>query len=130
MPTSSNSNARGVDTIAYSQDGTRKITVQVKALSKKNPVPMGGGARHLIADYLVIARCVWTDSPEFFIAASREIAGRIHVGRKNGKESHWLQPKDYSAFAGRWEVIGSGNVVPRSSLRESMRAAIPGRTQG
>lgn len=38
MPTSRN--ARGVDIIAYSQDASSKIAVQVKALSKRAPVPV------------------------------------------------------------------------------------------
>ena len=39
MPTARN--ARGVDIIAYSQDATRKLAIQVKALSKRHPVPLG-----------------------------------------------------------------------------------------
>lgn len=39
MPTSRN--ARGVDIVAYNQDATRFIGVQVKALTKRNPVSLG-----------------------------------------------------------------------------------------
>ena len=37
MPTARN--ARGIDLIAYNQDGSKFIGVQVKSLSKRNPVP-------------------------------------------------------------------------------------------
>lgn len=37
MPTARN--ARGVDIIAYNRDCSRMISIQVKTLSKKNPVP-------------------------------------------------------------------------------------------
>jgi hypothetical protein len=39
MPTARN--ARGVDIIAYSSDASRFIGIQVKTLSKRNPVPLG-----------------------------------------------------------------------------------------
>ncbi|MGE0013944.1 MAG: hypothetical protein AB7S62_17135 [Azoarcus sp.] len=39
MPTARN--ARGVDIIAYSRDASRFVGVQVKALSKRNPEPLG-----------------------------------------------------------------------------------------
>ena len=39
MPTARN--ARGVDIIAYSADASRFLGIQVKALSKRNPVPLG-----------------------------------------------------------------------------------------
>ncbi len=39
MPTSRN--ARGIDVMCFSMDGTRMLSVQVKSLSKKNPVPIG-----------------------------------------------------------------------------------------
>lgn len=41
MPTARN--ARGVDIIAYSRDASRFVGVQVKALSKRNPVRLGAG---------------------------------------------------------------------------------------
>src|SRR5438552_2041836 len=40
MPTARN--AKGIDILIYSQDATRTHTLQVKALSKRNPVPLGG----------------------------------------------------------------------------------------
>jgi hypothetical protein len=36
MPTSRN--ARGIDVICFSMDGTRTLSIQIKSLSKKNPV--------------------------------------------------------------------------------------------
>ena len=39
MPTSRN--ARGIDIIAYSADASRFVGIPVKALSKRNPVPLG-----------------------------------------------------------------------------------------
>src|SRR5207245_8832119 len=54
MPTARN--ARGIDVLAYSQDGSRTVTVQVKALSKRNPVPIGAKTDALIADSVLIVR--------------------------------------------------------------------------
>src|SRR5437879_4158275 len=47
MPTSRN--ARGVDIIAYSQDGSCKLTFQVKALSKPTNAGLGKNLSHVIA---------------------------------------------------------------------------------
>ena len=41
MPTARN--ARGVDVIAYDRGATRMIALQVKTLSKRDPVPLGSG---------------------------------------------------------------------------------------
>ena len=38
MPTSRN--ARGIDLVCYSGDGSKFLGVQVKSLSKRNPVPL------------------------------------------------------------------------------------------
>jgi hypothetical protein len=35
-------NARGIDIIIYSQNASKKYTIQVKSLSKRAPVPLGG----------------------------------------------------------------------------------------
>lgn len=108
MPTSRN--ARGIDVLGYSQCGKRTITVQVKALSKAAPVPLGtdpGLCNMLIAEYLVIARGV-RDVPEFFVAKTEVVKPFVHVGTKNGKTSCWLQPKSYEAFKDEWSTIGTG----------------------
>ena len=48
MPTARN--ARGVDIIAYSRDASRFVGVQVKALSKRNPVPLGTSLDKVMGD--------------------------------------------------------------------------------
>ena len=37
------------------------------------------------------------------------IRDRIHEGVKDGKISHWLQPKGYQEFKDNWEIIGKGS---------------------
>jgi len=108
MPTSRN--ARGIDVLGYDQQGTEKITVQVKALSKAAPVPLGTDPTlcNLIADYFVIARGVRGETPEYFIARTEDVRPLVHTGEKNGKKSCWLQPKDYKQFKDKWETIGKG----------------------
>jgi hypothetical protein len=105
MPTSRN--ARGIDILGYDQRGRRTITVQVKALSRSAPVPLGRDKDlcNLIADYLVIARGV-RETLEYFVARTEEVRPLVHTGVKDGKTSCWLQPKAYEPFRGRWETIG------------------------
>lgn len=125
MPTARN--AKGIDILGYSEDGTQTITVQVKSLSKRSPVPMGAGATSLIADFFIVARRIDTQAPEFFVAGSRDIQPLIHIGHKNGKTSYWLQQKEYETFQNQWEMIGSGfRSVERSKIESQLLEVVNG----
>jgi hypothetical protein len=105
MPASRN--ARGIDILAYSQDAIRRPTIQVKSLSKRSPVPLGTKLEHFFADFVVVCRYVDRDQPECFVLTSAEVQKLAHCGVKDGKESYWLQPKQYESdlFRDRWERI-------------------------
>jgi hypothetical protein len=108
MPTARN--ARGVDIVIYNQDASQTHTVQVKALSRRSPVPLGGKIERLFGDYFVICRNVSSEVPECFILTPDEVRQLAHRGEKNGVTSYWLQPKQYETvgFRERWERIGQG----------------------
>lgn len=107
MPTARN--ARGVDIIAYSQDATRKLAIQVKALSKRNPVPLGTSLEKVMGDVWVVVNKVAT-SPSAFILLPSEVRVLAKRGEKEGRVSFWLQPTAYDqeTFKERWERIGHG----------------------
>jgi hypothetical protein len=107
MPTSRN--ARGIDILIYSQDATRKHTIQVKTLSRRSPVPPGGKDDNSIflADYLIVCRIV-SDTPEVFITKPENIRNNIHRGEKDGRISYWLQPMQYEMYKDNWDEIGVG----------------------
>jgi hypothetical protein len=107
MPTARN--AKGIDIVIYSQDASRTHTIQVKALSKRSPVPLGGPGKHLFGDFVIICRNVGSDAPECFILTpveARKLAHRSFTLRI----SYWLQPKQYETdeFREKWERIGRG----------------------
>ena len=105
LPTSRN--ARGVDLVIYSRDAKRMHTIQVKTLSKRNPVPFGNKPS-LIADYLIICRVC--EKPEVFVTKiDSELGKRIEKKTKDDKVSYWLQPKNYEEFRENWGVIGKGS---------------------
>ncbi len=110
MPTARN--ARGVDIIAYSRDASRFVGVQVKALSKRNPVPLGTSLDKIMGDFWVIVNKVATPTPSAFILLPSEVRERAHRGEKDGRVSYWLQPADYEQdqFREAWERIGHGGV--------------------
>jgi hypothetical protein len=110
MPTARN--ARGVDVIAYSQDATRMIGVQVKALSKRNPVPLGASLDKIMGQYWVIINKVAT-SPSAYILLPEEVRALAKRGEKEGRVSYWLQPREYDteSFHEKWERIGGGQRV-------------------
>lgn len=108
MPTARN--ARGVDILVYSHDARRKLSIQVKALSRRNPVPLGTDLERLFGDFFIVCRKVATDAPECFILLPSEVRARAHRGAKDGRTSFWLQPREYEAkeYREAWERIGSG----------------------
>jgi hypothetical protein len=108
MPTARN--ARGIDVVIYSSDASRTHTIQVKALSKRNPVPLSGNLDRLFGDFFVICRNVASEAPECFILKPQEVRDLAHRGEKDGRVSYWLQPKQYavSEFQENWSRIGSG----------------------
>lgn len=110
MPTSRN--ARGIDIIAYSTDALRFIGIQVKALSKRNPVPLGSSLDKIMGDFWIIINNV-TQEPCVFVMKPSEVKERAHRGEKDGRISYWLQPNSYDTeeFREAWHRIGNGDRV-------------------
>lgn len=109
MPTARN--ARGVDIVAYSGDATRYVGIQVKALSKRNPVPLGTSLDKVMGDYWVIINKIATQ-PTAFVLHPQEVVDLAHRGEKDGKVSYWLQPTAYDreSFRDAWHRIGHGGL--------------------
>ncbi len=106
MPTTRN--ARGVDIIAYNKDASKFVGIQVKALSKRHPVPLGISLDKVMGDYWVIINNV-TTMPSAFILLPEEVRALAHRGEKEGRISYWLQPRNYctEAFHEKWGRIGN-----------------------
>jgi len=104
MPTARN--ARGVDIVAYNPDATSFRGLQVKALSKKAPVPLGLSLDKVMGDFWIIINNLAT-APQAYILSPDEVRKRAHRGEKEGRVSFWLQPKDYAVeeFKDAWERI-------------------------
>ncbi len=118
MPTARN--ARGIDLLIYSQEGSRKLSVQVKALSKPSPVPLGTKLDNLFAGFFIICRKAIEPSPECFVLKPTEVRKLAHRAVKSDRVSHWLQPKDYDKpeFSEAWKRIRQGATeVPRGACR-------------
>ena len=108
MPTARN--ARGIDVVAYDRSGSRFIGVQVKALSKRAPVPLGTSLDKLMGDFWVIVNRI-TTKPTVFILSPEEVRGAAHRGEKDDRISFWLQPGSYDKdqFRDAWHRIGRGD---------------------
>lgn len=116
MPTARN--ARGVDIIAYSSDAMRFRGIQVKSLSKRNPVPLGPSLDKCMGDFWVIVNKVASESPQVFILTPEEVRALAHRGEKEGRVSYWLQPASYELpqFRDAWERIGHGGLDSQISI--------------
>ena len=110
MPTARN--ARGIVLVCYNREGSKFIGVQVKALSKRNPVPLGTSLDTIMGDFWVIMNKI-TAEPNAFIMLPSEVKERAHRGEKDGRVSFWLQPNAYDTdvFKEAWERIGYGHPV-------------------
>lgn len=108
LPTSRN--AKGVDVLIFSQNASRKISIQIKTLSKKNPVPLGTNLDNFVADYVVICVRDFPREPVCYVMTPSEVKSLAHKGEKNGKISHWLQRSAYEndEYREKWGRIGHG----------------------
>jgi len=108
LPTSRNT--KGVDLVIFKFNGNNTITktLQIKTLSKKNPVPLGNKLDNLFAYWFIICQGVSIDKePKCFILQKKEIEKLKDTREKNGEKSYWLQPRDYDKkeFEEKWDRI-------------------------
>jgi len=101
-------NTKGIDLVVRNQRANKTLTIKVKSLTEKTPVPFGRNLDNLIAEYVIICRRVYSERPEIFIVDSNQVKEHIHKGEKDGRISYWLQPKDYEEYKDRWDTIGDG----------------------
>ncbi len=108
MPTSRN--AKGVDIIAYKDNltATRYISVQVKALSKRSPVPLGNSIEKIMGDFWTIV--ILDKTPNIYILKPDNVKNLAHKGEKDGRVSLWLQPNAYENSKDRWDIIENYDV--------------------
>ena len=101
-------NARGVDIIAYNRDCSRMMSIQVKTLSKRNPVPLGTSLDKIMGDFWVIVNRV-SSEPQTYVLLPSEVKDLAHRGEKDGRVSFWLQPRSYCVekFHDAWDRIGN-----------------------
>ena len=111
MPTARN--ARGVDLLVYDVRAHIYKGIQVKALSKRIPVPLGKTLDNLMGDWWIIVTNAGTTNPMCFITKPEEVQQLAHRGEKEGRISYWLQPKHYNTdqFREAWDRIGRGDVA-------------------
>lgn len=108
MPTARN--ARGIDIVAYDKTGDEFIGVQVKALSKKAPVPLGNSLEKVMGDFWIIVNNLISE-PNAFVMRPEEVKQLAQRNEKEGRVSYWLQPRAYDKpeFKEAWQRIGFGH---------------------
>ena len=112
-------NARGADLYAASEDETRLLPIQSKALSKRDPVPLGGSLDKLRSRWWVITIHANTSTPKCFLMTLDEVKAAAHRGENAvGKVSYWLQPKAYALpnYEEAWDRLGSPAAPDLSSV--------------
>jgi hypothetical protein len=104
-------NARGSDLIVTNSDETKYFGVQSKALSKRNPVPLGHDLAGLRSDWWIITINANSEHPTCFIMTRdevRRLALPDRTARTDKGPAHWLQPKAYDQpeYRNAWHRLG------------------------
>ena len=104
LPTSRNT--RGIDVVCFSLDGTCTRMIQVKSLSRRNAVPLGGSLDKIMGDFWIIVNSLDTE-PRSYILLPDEVRERAARSEKDGRVAYWLEPKNYAVeeFEERWDRI-------------------------
>ena len=103
-------NARGADLYAASEDESVIFSVQSKALSKRNPVPLGTSLDSLRSPWWVITVDANTNAPKCYVLSLAEVKEAAHRGvNGSGVVSYWLQPKSYAVahYEEAWHRFGT-----------------------
>ena len=103
-------NARGADLYAASDDESRVLAIQSKALSKRDPVPLGGSLDRLRSHWWIVTIHANTVMPKCYVLTLDEVRTAAHRGEgATGKVSYWLPPKSYALpiFEEAWDRLGS-----------------------
>lgn len=98
-------NARGSDLIVTNADETVFFGVQSKALSKRNPVPLGLNICDLRSEWWVITVHANSDNPICYVLKNEEVK-LLAFQDKNGG-AYWLQPRSYDRdeFREAWDRL-------------------------
>jgi len=96
-------NIPGIDVICF-RDGARPRSIQVKTLSKRNPVPLGKSLDGIVGDFCVVVT-LDTIAPKTYILRPGEVRARAERNQKGSDVSYWLSPRDYAVddFEGKWQ---------------------------
>jgi len=108
MPTARN--ARGVDIIAYNAEATKLIGIQVKSLSKRNPVPLGKTLDKIMGNWWIVINNIVAE-PQAFIMRPKEVRDFAVRSGSEGNYSYWLAAPNYDTpkFKEAWKRIGTGH---------------------
>ena len=104
---STSRNTKGIDVVAYNQEGKKFVGIQVKALSKPNSVRFGKSLDDLMGDFWIIVDKATTDAPRAYVLKLDEVKKLASEPKTEGS-IYWLQPNHYAQekFAENWERLG------------------------
>jgi hypothetical protein len=111
-------NARGSDLFVTDSDGTVFLGVQSKALSKRNPVPLGKDLATLQSAWWVITIRANSDTPSCYVLRLDEV--RALAGQDKNGGAWWLDARHYDKdeFREAWDRI-SHDVFGRNEPRQA-----------
>ncbi len=86
--------------------------MQVKALSKRDPVPLGTSLDKLMGEFWVIVTNI-PKEPGVSVLLPEEVRKLAHRAEKGGRVSYWLEPASYDTeeFRNAWHRIGRDGVM-------------------
>jgi hypothetical protein len=103
-------NARGADLYAATDDETRVLPIQSKALSKRAAVSLGSSLDNLRSAWWIVTINANTDTPKCYVLTIEEVKANANRNvNVAGTVSYWLEPKSYALpiFLEAWDRLGS-----------------------
>ena len=83
--------AKGPNVVIDSEDAERTWRLNVRSLSKRDPVPLGKDP-NIDADWVVVCTRVREDSPRCYVLTSSEVSKLANRDKRG--PNHWLEQRD------------------------------------
>jgi hypothetical protein len=114
-----------VDILAYDMRAQKYLGIQVKALSKRNPVPLGRSIDRdsFMGDWWIIVIKIATDNPECFIMKPDEVRRlAIRTKKAGARAAAWPDLSSWLLSPGRTRCSGDDRLLRRVPPRSVMNS--------
>lgn len=98
--------ARGSDMLVTDAGAIARFSVQSRALSKRQAVPLGKSIENLRSEWWVVTINANSEQPICFVMSREEVEANASQDKNGG--AYWLEPRDYDRdeYRNAWDRMG------------------------